>query len=292
MKTKFKNTRYIIQQWWVKIILFILVLYFLDEIVFTNYKNTFLNFTFFSFISVLVSTFFITFIINKKDLLFFGIRWDKFSFKYICFGAVLPLFYFLVLFFIYLTIDELKINNFYFESFFKFSLSLFFIATYEELIYRGIVFQLLIERFNPYLISIILSLIFALVHANNPNIGTMELINIFLAGLMLSISYIHTRSLWFAISFHFIWNLSQHLFLGSPISGMSFGYEIIEYDVFYDNQWYNILIGTEFGIEGSIMTSIFLIFCIYYIFKKITPSPYQSAIYFKNKYELSKNIKN
>jgi len=169
-----------------------------------------------------------------------------------------------------------------------FIIGIFAAATGEEFIFRGIIYQSLIEKFNPTIVTLIISLLFSFVHSMNPNVEFFDLINVFLAGIVISLMYLKTLSLWMPISFHFVWNVSQHLLLGSPVSGIDFNQEILEFDVFYDDKWYNMFIGNEFGVEGSILTTLFLLFCVFYLLKFVKTSPYQSSLNFRNRYLISK----
>jgi hypothetical protein len=64
------------------------------------------------------------------------------------------------------------------------------------------------------------SVLFALLHANNPNVTPVALANIFLAGVMLAVAYLRTRSLWFATAVHLGWNWTMASLLDFPVSGI------------------------------------------------------------------------
>ena len=75
----------------------------------------------------------------------------------------------------------------------------------------------------------------------------------FLAGILLGLSYIYTKNLWFPIAFHFSWNLFQTIF-GFNVSGQN-TYSLIEFEITENT----ILNGGDFGFEGSIFATIFMI---------------------------------
>lgn len=161
----------------------------------------------------------------------------------------------------YLTLTSL--NQIQFEKFtFKsaeliYSILFFFIvALVEETLIRGYVLGNLMRSFNKYVALVISSLIFTFMHGLNPNIEYIGLLNIFLAGLLLGISYMHTKNLWFPIALNFSWNLFQSLF-GFNISGME-SYSIIEFEIVN----HTIFNGGAFGFEGSILSIILLVFAI------------------------------
>ena len=126
-------------------------------------------------------------------------------------------------------------------------------------------FKNLLESFNPYVALFISSIFFSLIHGSNPNVTTLGLCNIFLAGFFLGASYIFTKNLWFPIALHFSWNFFQSMF-GFKVSGLD-SYSIIEFTIPENN----MLNGGEFGFESSFLSIIILIiatFIIWNYFKK------------------------
>lgn len=146
------------------------------------------------------------------------------------------------------------------------------VAVMEELLMRGYILKNLMISFNKYVALIISSILFSLMHAFNPNIDLFSLTNIFLAGILLGISYIHTKNLWFPIALHLSWNLFQTIF-GFNVSGQK-NYSLIEFSITENN----LLNGGKFGFEGSILSVIAMIVTIvgieiYYRRQKPTTTP-------------------
>ena len=100
---------------------------------------------------------------------------------------------------------------------------LFFIlaAAYEEILFRGYPFQLLTRAFGRWPAVLISSAAFSGVHAWNPDIDALAFINIFLAGVLLALAYLRTRSLWFATAVHAGWNWTMATLIGFPVSGLT-----------------------------------------------------------------------
>ena len=139
------------------------------------------------------------------------------------------------------------------------------VSVFEEVIFRGYMLKNLLESFNPYVALFISSIFFSLIHGSNPNVTTLGLCNIFLAGFFLGASYIFTKNLWFPIALHFSWNFFQSMF-GFKVSGID-SYSIIEFTIPENN----MLNGGEFGFESSLLSIIILIigtFIIWNYFKK------------------------
>lgn len=127
------------------------------------------------------------------------------------------------------------------------------VAFAEEVLFRGYILKNLMTSFNKYVALIVSSILFALLHGMNPNMDLLSLTNLFLAGILLGLSYIYTKNLWFPIALHFSWNLFQTLF-GFNVSGQDF-YSLIEFSVKENT----LLNGGGFGFEGSLLSAIYLI---------------------------------
>jgi len=67
---------------------------------------------------------------------------------------------------------------------------------------------------------ILISSIFGLLHWRNPGATTLSVLNTILAGVMLALAYMKTRSLWFPYGIHFGWNAGLSVVLGYPVSGI------------------------------------------------------------------------
>lgn len=93
-------------------------------------------------------------------------------------------------------------------------------AAAEEAVFRGYAFQALVQGVGVWPAVVGSSALFALLHANNPNVTPVALANIFLAGVMLAVAYLRTRSLWFATAVHLGWNWAMASLLDFPVSGI------------------------------------------------------------------------
>jgi len=192
--------------------------------------------------------------IDKQPLIEIGFQ-TKGRLKEFNFGVILGL---LIMAFAYVflyLIGEIVFENYTFD-FQKIFLSIILfvgVSVFEEVIFRGYMLKNLLESFNPYVALFISSIFFSLIHGSNPNVTTLGLCNIFLAGFFLGASYIFTKNLWFPIALHFSWNFFQSMF-GFKVSGMD-SYSIIEFTIPENN----MLNGGEFGFESSLLSIIILI---------------------------------
>ena len=134
------------------------------------------------------------------------------------------------------------------------------ISLIEEVLCRGYILGQLLETSNKYIALIISSIIFTALHSFNPNMGTIPILNLFLAGILLGITYIYTKNLWFPIALHFSWNFFQGPIFGFEVSGQEF-YAIIQQSRVEDN----FLNGGSFGFEGSLLATILMLVSIFLI---------------------------
>jgi len=124
------------------------------------------------------------------------------------------------------------------------------VAIVEETLFRGYILKNLMSSFNKYVALIVSSMLFSLMHGLNPNVTLFSLFDLFLAGILLGLSYIYTKNLWFPIAMHLSWNLFQTL-LGFNVSGQD-TYSIIEFKINESN----LINGGAFGFEGSYLSII------------------------------------
>lgn len=129
------------------------------------------------------------------------------------------------------------------------------IAFTEEVVFRGYLLHNLLKSLPKWMALIITAALFALMHAQNNNVTTLSVINLFIAGLLLGVNYIYTKNLWFAIFFHFSWNFFQGSILGYKVSGIETGCGIMQQSI----RGSEILTGGGFGFEGSIVCSVLLL---------------------------------
>lgn len=127
------------------------------------------------------------------------------------------------------------------------------VSLFEEIIFRGYMLKNLLQSFNPMLSLFISSLLFCVIHGSNPNVNFIGLLNIFLAGYFLGISYVYTKNLWFPLALHFSWNFFQSMF-GFNVSGLD-SYSIIQFSIPQNT----IINGGEFGFESSLLSIFILI---------------------------------
>ena len=94
------------------------------------------------------------------------------------------------------------------------------VAVGEEVLFRGIVFRMLDERWGTWVALIVSALIFGFVHITNDNATVWSSVAIAVeAGLLLGAAYKWAGNLWLPIGIHWAWNFFQGPVFGFAVSG-------------------------------------------------------------------------
>ncbi|TAL71050.1 MAG: CPBP family intramembrane metalloprotease [Bacteroidetes bacterium] len=215
----------------------------------------------------------------------FGINPDKWALKDIGLGAGLNLIFVFIIF-IFATIfsaysDEYSLPKQ--DIFVNITIIIFIEAIIEELIFRGIIFQAVLDRYGITIAILLNSILFGLGHLANPSINFYAIINIILAGVLFSGMYIKTKSLWLPISFHFFWNWLSAI-IGSPVSGIDFPISLTNIEWLELPAW---LFGGSFGLEGGFFATILLLISGFISLKYSNSSPYLASLLFERSYNES-----
>jgi uncharacterized protein len=159
-----------------------------------------------------------------------------------------------------LTIQSVEFNPF---RIFFYIIFFVIVALNEEILVRGYMLTNLMDSMNKYLALVLSALLFSVMHLFNPSVSLISTINIFLAGILLGIYFIHKGNLWFPIGMHFTWNFFQGPVFGFEVSGMR-TYDIINHDI----AGHKLITGGEFGYEGSLIATVAMIVLIVVIHLK------------------------
>lgn len=144
-------------------------------------------------------------------------------------------------------------------------------AVLEEVLFRGYLFQTMMQAITFLPATVLMAVLFAAAHMNNPNASTYGIINVGLAAGWLSFAYLKTRSLWLPCGLHFSWNFTQTSIYGFPTSGAAFADKTIVHLTQSGPEW---ITGGAFGPEGGVLATLALILCTWYILKsKLLEAP-------------------
>jgi membrane protease YdiL (CAAX protease family) len=128
---------------------------------------------------------------------------------------------------------------------------LLFGAMGEELLLRGYGFQVLMGALGPFATILPVSVLFALLHAGNPHVTALGLVNTGLWGVLLGYAFYRSGDLWLPIGLHVGWNWVLPL-LGANLSGLTMNV------TGYKMQWKvaSVWGGGDYGPEGGLATSV------------------------------------
>jgi membrane protease YdiL (CAAX protease family) len=153
-------------------------------------------------------------------------------------------------------------------------------AAGEEILFRGYLFQRLMEIIGPVGATILAAGLFSAAHFLDGRTPTVfSVLNIFLAGTFFTLGYLRTGSLWFPIASHAAWNLVHGKIVGLPVSGLDFGASVLR-TLPSGPEW---LTGGSFGAEGSLTTTIAMTAGILLLARsrRVMLSPYVHASVFR-----------
>lgn len=130
------------------------------------------------------------------------------------------------------------------------------VGLFEETTFRGYAFYTLIDGMGFWPAAVVMSLLFAFVHTNNPGEAPVGIAAVFAFGMMLAFSIRRTGSLLWAIGFHFMWDYSETFIYGVPDSGFVSPQHLLSAK-FSGPAW---ITGGSVGPEGSYF--IFLVLAV------------------------------
>jgi uncharacterized protein len=131
-------------------------------------------------------------------------------------------------------------------------------ALAEEVAFRGFPYRHLIATIGPVAATIVLSVVFGLLHALNPGATMAGVLVAMLAGLLFSVAWLRTHGLWLPWGLHFAWNASMGLLFGLPVSGITEFSSVVQTRAI-GPLW---LTGGDYGPEGALLTVVVLLIAI------------------------------
>ncbi|MBA3712883.1 MAG: CPBP family intramembrane metalloprotease [Pyrinomonadaceae bacterium] len=139
-------------------------------------------------------------------------------------------------------------------------------AAAEEALFRGYPLQTLLRSWPAWVAVVPTSILFAVVHLDNPNVARgFTIVNTTLAGVWLAVAYLRTRSLWFPLGVHWSWNWTMGALLGLPVSGITeLAPSPLLRAVDRGPEW---ITGGGYGIEGGAACTVALLLSTAFIWR-------------------------
>ena len=124
------------------------------------------------------------------------------------------------------------------------------VGTGEEIIFRGVLFRWIDEKWGFMAALIVSAVLFGLIHISESNATLWSSIAIAVeAGLLLGAAYKYSGTLWLPIGIHWAWNFTQGNIFGFEVSGKDLGVSLLNPTV-SGPDW---LTGGAFGAEASVI---------------------------------------
>jgi len=137
-------------------------------------------------------------------------------------------------------------------------------AAGEELVVRGYLFAVMRDSMGWRRTIVVTSIVFGLLHLNNPGADAESIGLVILAGFFLGSVLVATRSLYAAIVVHFAWNWVMAAGLHTPVSGIPIlapDYRIVD----AGPDW---LTGGAWGPEGGLAAALSMFIVVIYIYTR------------------------
>ncbi len=126
-------------------------------------------------------------------------------------------------------------------------------ALIEEIFFRGILYRILENWLGTFIALFIMAFLFELPHTFNDNATLLSFLLGVIFGLTHGLMFTYTKRIWLPFAFHLGWNFAQP-FYGSNLSGL----EDLGFLIEAKFEGPKLLIGTNYGIEDSIISIILL----------------------------------
>ncbi len=214
--------------------------------------------------------------LDKKSLSSLGLNIDKYAVLDVVSGIVNSALVMAGIFFVMLWANLIEFNGFSWwtddaiaDAGFRIAIlpvvfavvyKLGIVAWWEELVFRGYIFQNMIAGIGLKWSIIVSSLLFGFGHAANPEATLLSSVLIALITPQLIYAYLKTGQLWLPIGLHLGWNFFQASIFGFAASGQDSPSLISLSPI--GPEW---LSGGRFGAEGSILVIPFTILSYFLI---------------------------
>ncbi|MGH4117961.1 CPBP family intramembrane glutamic endopeptidase [Clostridium sp.] len=136
----------------------------------------------------------------------------------------------------------------------------------EELFSRGYCMTVLKQTGNKWVVVIVSSIIFSLMHSLNPSMSIISYLNLFLVAILFAYMFLKSNNLWLPIGYHITWNYFQGNIFGFEVSGLAT-------DSLYklNTPVKNIITGGAFGPEGGLVVTFIIMLGFIYMWKIYKP---------------------
>jgi membrane protease YdiL (CAAX protease family) len=224
-----------------KIAIISLILFFIAEFIATeidcfgeglkiNFIRIYLMSTIISHICVIILQYILVKMYSNNVIEFVGMKFEKKSLKQFLVGIVIGILAIIIIVFILRFtkfIEFRKISSIHYTNIINSFFAAIIVGVVEEIVFRGIILNQLMQFKGEVFAIIISSIIFGLMHAEYYNIPTLLCYTI-IFGAVAGGLYIVTKSLYLSIGLHFtinflLWVVNEIFILNKTVSSAKFG---------------------------------------------------------------------
>jgi membrane protease YdiL (CAAX protease family) len=145
----------------------------------------------------------------------------------------------------------------------------------EEVACRGYLMVSLARRYNLAIAAILSSATFAMLHIFNPGITALDMLAVFLFGVLAALLIIKRGNIWGAAAMHTSWNFVQGNIFGLQVSGNAKTDSLL---VCAPVEGADMLSGGDFGIEGSVAVLFVIVIAIFILWRMKPNSQFQAYV--------------
>ena len=132
-----------------------------------------------------------------------------------------------------------------------------------QVAFRGYPFERAIGAIGEIPAALMLSVLYGIMRAALPGASYASMGVSIMLGLLLSMAYLRTRSLWLPWGLHLGWVASRALFFGLPISGVNSHSPLLQGDAMA-RLW---ITGGQFGLDGSWLAFFILLLAMPFLYR-------------------------
>ncbi len=131
-------------------------------------------------------------------------------------------------------------------------------AVYHEVIWRGYLLQTISEGLGKIAGTFFMSFWYGVLA---PSVDFVSWLNMFMIGLVMSIAYFRSVSLWLPLGLHSAWYVIQGYVWGSPVQGTTSVLSLGSYSP-AGSEW---ITGGAYGPEGGMVATAVILLLVFYI---------------------------
>lgn len=157
-------------------------------------------------------------------------------------------------------------------------IAFFFVALFEELLFRAILFRQLDNVFGSWIALAISGALFGAMHFANPGATLWTTLALAVFGMGIGAAYLLARNVWVAVGLHWAWNFLLGPIFGFAVSGNA-TYALLTATSAGPDLWTGGAFGPEAGLLALIVTTLASAAMLWVASRRkhLSPSPRASA---------------